>query len=996
MKLNQRFFWLMMAIFLAFMLAAWLLFVQWEDRVNREWGRHFASHQSAFNKLRTFSPLLREIELARQMAADPAIIDMALREQDETALRRGVGVLEEYRLKFRDRSYFAAFAASGHYYFNDAENRYAGRQMRYTLSPDSAADKWFYATLADGREYQINLDPDVHLNVVKVWVNVKLMQGNKTLGVIGTGLDLTEFLKQTVGTSVEGVHNIYVDASRAIQLHTDPSQIDYMTIAKEVTQRKKVDHLLQGGDDVERLRLGMREVDANPSVKSSLWVTYQGVRHLLVVTKLPEIGWYDLTLVDTENLRPIRQAGSMLAVFMLAFLLALIAMGVALRRWILRPVARLRASVERMQRGEVVGNMGEMGSVEFSDLSSAFVTMAIEVGEARHEVETKLSELEQIDAELKRVNASLEDKVAQRTTQLRQSESRFRQMFERHSSPMLLVEPESGEVIAANRAAAGFYGYSVEQMCRMNIAQINVLNAHEIAAERQRALNSQCNYFVFPHRLASGEVRTVEVHSSPVEVEGRPLLFSIIHDITERMRLEGQMHELAFYDGLTGLPNRRLLVDRLGKVLVACARSHRHGALMFLDLDHFKKINDLYGHDQGDQLIVEVARRIQSCIRELDSAARFGGDEFVVMLDGLSVNRDEAAVQAEVVAEKIRSALEQPYSLKRATEGSSEDVVSYYCSSSIGVTVFGDRDENTDLLLKRTDMAMYLSKEAGRNTIRFYDPEMQAAIEVRAALESDLREAIERRQFELFYQAQVNYAGKLLGAEALLRWHHPVRGLVHPGEFISLAEETGLILPIGGWVLETVCAQLARWRGDPLFGNITLAVNVSAKQFRQPDFAGQVQAVVMKHGINPASLKLELTESLVLEEVDDAIAKMKFLKEYGIGLSIDDFGTGYSSLSYLKRLPLSQIKLDQSFIRSITTDQGDRVMVMTVVDLGMNFELDVVAEGVETEAQLRLLHRYGCDIFQGYLFGVPLAAVDFEESERLRRVSQANLKGRSH
>jgi diguanylate cyclase (GGDEF)-like protein/PAS domain S-box-containing protein len=589
-------------------------------------------------------------------------------------------------------------------------------------------------------------------------------------------------------------------------------------------------------------------------------------------------------------------------------------------------------------------------------------------------LQSSYRERKRLDDELQRTNASLEEKVIKRTQDLQQSEARFRQMFEHHASPMLLVEPLSGDIVNANRAAARFYGYSIAQMKAMNIAQISTSPPQEVAEQRLQAQNQERNYFVFPHRLANGEERTVEVHSSPVEVEGRRLLFSIIHDITERKQLEEQMHDLAFYDPLTKLPNRRLLLDRLGKALLTCARTRRYGALMFLDLDYFKKINDLHGHDIGDKLLVEVANRILACIREQDSAARFGGDEFVVMLEGLSESQIEAVTQAEVVAEKIRSALAQPYSLKQENE-----VIVHHCSSSIGVSVFRRHDETMEQLLKWTDMAMYRAKDSGRNAIRFFDPDMQTAIENRAALEADLHAALEQHQFSLFYQVQVNAAGKPQGAEVLLRWQHPQRGLVLPAQFIPLAEETGLIVPIGAWVMDTACAQIKRWRDRPAFQNLVLAVNVSAKQFRQPDFAEQVQKAVVRHGITAMSLKLELTETLVLDNIDDTVTKMQALKDFGVSFSMDDFGTGYSSLSYLKRLPLDQIKIDQSFVRNISTDKADMVMVMTMVDLGMNFEVDVIAEGVETETQFQLLHRYGCASFQGNLFGRPLPLEQFEQ-----------------
>ncbi|MBI5862678.1 MAG: EAL domain-containing protein [Rhodocyclales bacterium] len=472
----------------------------------------------------------------------------------------------------------------------------------------------------------------------------------------------------------------------------------------------------------------------------------------------------------------------------------------------------------------------------------------------------------------------------------------------------------------------------------------------------------------------------------PVEYWAQPLIqgdecvgaVATFLDITERKRLEEQLHDLAFYDVLTKLPNRRLLLDRLDRALISCARTRRHGALLFLDLDHFKSLNDLHGHDVGDQLLMEVAQRIRGCIRDRDSAARLGGDEFVVMLEDLSETLADAVIQVETVAEKIREALAQPYSLHRRRAGGDAEQIVHRSSSSIGVVVFSGHGESIEQLLQRADMAMYRAKSAGRNAIRFFDPAMQAAIETRAALEADLHLALEQRQLRLFYQMQVDDRGRPIGAEVLVRWRHPRRGLVSPAHFIPLAEETGLIVPIGAWALDTACAQLRCWRDRPSFSTLVLAVNVSARQFRQADFVAQVLSALHKHGIPPAALKLELTESLVLEDVEDTIAKMQALKTVGVGFSMDDFGTGYSSLSYLKRLPLDQIKIDQSFVRDITTDHGDTVMVATIIGLGLSFEMEVIAEGVETETQHAQLRCLGCAFFQGYLFGKPVPVEEFE------------------
>ena len=446
-------------------------------------------------------------------------------------------------------------------------------------------------------------------------------------------------------------------------------------------------------------------------------------------------------------------------------------------------------------------------------------------------------------------------------------------------------------------------------------------------------------------------------------------------DITVRKSAEEQIKTLAFYDPLTGLPNRRLLMDRLEQALAASARHMRKGALLFVDLDNFKTINDTVGHYQGDRMLEQVAKRLATCVREGDTVARLGGDEFVVMLEDLSEQDIEAATQAETVAEKVLTTLVQTYQL-----GSYE----HRGSASIGITLFGDGShESIEEPLKRADLAMYQAKTAGRNTLRFFDPQMQAVVTARAAMEAGLWEALERRQFLLHYQAQVSGNHRITGVEALVRWQHPQRGLVPPAEFIPLSEETGLILPLGRWVLEAACAQLVQWAGRPEMANLTISVNVSAKQFSQADFVAVVLAVLESTGANPQRLKLELTESLLVTQIESVIAKMDALKARGVGFALYDFGTGYSSLTYLKRFPLDQLKIDQSFVRDILTDSNDAAIAKMVIVLAESLGLSVIAEGVETEAQRHFLTQQGCYAYQGYLFSRPLPTDEFEQFFRV-------------
>ncbi|WP_342721107.1 EAL domain-containing protein [Acidovorax sp. FHTAMBA] len=436
----------------------------------------------------------------------------------------------------------------------------------------------------------------------------------------------------------------------------------------------------------------------------------------------------------------------------------------------------------------------------------------------------------------------------------------------------------------------------------------------------------------------------------------------VARDITERKLAEAEIQRLAFYDELTGLPNRRLLMDRLERAASACAREGSHGALLFLDLDNFKDINDTMGHEWGDRLLVQVGMRIGASVRATDTVARLGGDEFVVVLQGLNAELQAAGAEAEAVALKMLTALNQPYTVQNSE---------VHSTPSIGIALFRDVQLPVQELLQRADLAMYQAKAKGRNTLCFFDPAMQAAVTARSALEGDMRQGLLRSEFLLHYQPVVDEAGQVLGAEALVRWHHPQRGMVSPGDFIPLAEQTGLILPLGRQVLTLACQQLAQWAAAPATAMWSLAVNVSAQEFRQPDFADGVLSVLRAAGADPARLKLELTESLLLHDVEDSILKMQALRTQGVGFSLDDFGTGYSSLSYLKRLPLDQLKIDQSFVRDVLTDPNDATIACTIITLARSLGLDVVAEGVETEGQRAFLLRNGCRQFQGYLFGRP-------------------------
>ncbi len=440
----------------------------------------------------------------------------------------------------------------------------------------------------------------------------------------------------------------------------------------------------------------------------------------------------------------------------------------------------------------------------------------------------------------------------------------------------------------------------------------------------------------------------------------------------ERRKLEQlaqQARRLTYFDALTGLPNRTLLKERLQQALTVSSRSGCCGALLFIDLDHFKNLNDTLGHDQGDRLLLQVAQRLLRSGRETNTVAHLGGDKFAVLLEDLSMNLQEASAQAGFVGEKIRILLSDPYRL---------DERSYVSTPSIGITLFDHGKGACETLLQQAELAMYQSKSAGRNALSFFDSKLQALVSARVAMEEDLRQALQEDQFVLHYQPQVSH-DVVIGAEALVRWQHPQRGMVSPAEFIPVAEESGLILPLGLWVLETACRQLAAWASRPEMAPLTIAVNVSAHQFHQSDFVDQVLAVLVRTGANPQRLKLELTESMLVTNIEDVIAKMSALKATGISFSLDDFGTGYSSLAYLTRLPLAQLKIDRSFVMNIEGSDNAAVICAAIVSLAHSLKLKVVAEGVETEAQLYFLNTvHRCDVIQGYLHSRPLPLGDFE------------------
>lgn len=544
-------------------------------------------------------------------------------------------------------------------------------------------------------------------------------------------------------------------------------------------------------------------------------------------------------------------------------------------------------------------------------------------------------------------------------------------VFESHEA--IMVTDANANIVRVNEAFTKVTGYTPEEVVGKNPRMLQSgIHSKGFYREMWDRINREGSWQgeIFDKRK-DGEIYPKWLTVSSVKNNRGQVTHYVggFTDISEYKAAQEKILNLAFYDQLTGLPNRRLLLERLERALAVGARNQRFGAVLYLDMDQFKTINDTQGHDCGDEVLQEIAKRIRATVRQEDTIARLGGDEFVVLLEDASADQEQAAAQAKIVGDKLLEVLARTYHV-RGKE--------YPGSVSIGVTLYRGSHEGVHELLKRADLAMYEAKRVGRNTMRFFDPVMQETLDKRTQLEFDLRHALEEGQFRLYYQKQVGSSGRVTGAEVLLRWMHPRRGLVPPLEFIPLAEETGLIIPIGKWVLEESCRRLRAWEGMEKTKNLVLSVNISAREFKQVDFVDSVKEILLQTGINPSLLSLEITESMLLENMEEFIGKMKWLREIGISFALDDFGTGYSSLSYLKRLPINQLKIDRSFVKDLGVDKSDEAIAQTIIQMGKTLGMEVVAEGVETHAQSEMLKQFGCHSYQGYLFGKPVAVEEFE------------------
>ena len=595
---------------------------------------------------------------------------------------------------------------------------------------------------------------------------------------------------------------------------------------------------------------------------------------------------------------------------------------------------RVRGAIAKIAAGRRDARIGQAtGVAELDALSEGIDQMALEIGKR--------------EGELQRLSMVIEQ-----------------------SPESIVITDTAGCILYVNEAFQRITGYARDEVLGRNP---RILNG---------GLTPRATYEQMWATLLAGEVWRGEFHNvrkdgsaylelatiAPIKDAGGTVTHyvAVKEDITQRKQSEALLHRLAYFDALTGLPNRALLHDRIAQAIRSGVRRESFGMLMLVDIDRFRQLNDTLGHAAGDRLLCEVAARLRASVREEDTVARHGDDDFAVLVERIGETEADALSHAEYVARKLQRTLQQPYVLG-GTEGDR-----HFATLSFGISLFHDGVSSLESLLKQAEVALYRAKQDGRDIVRFFNPEMQAVVDAHARLEARMHEALEANAFRLFFQPQVNRRGVVIGAEALLRW--PLDGgvMVSPAEFIPLAEDTGHIVRLGSWVLRSACAQLARWQMNETTRHLKIAVNVSARQFHQPDFVASVKDTVRAAGVDPCRLELELTESAILSDMDETIRRMNELRALGIRFALDDFGTGYSSLSYLKRLPLDQLKIDQSFVRDMAEDEGSEAIVLAILSLSHALGLEVVAEGVERPEQRDFLRHHGCDCFQGYLFGKPL------------------------
>ena len=689
-------------------------------------------------------------------------------------------------------------------------------------------------------------------------------------------------------------------------------------------------------------RIGLRS--NAPAVKEMLGqqsgfvrsIDYQGAKRFYAFSPIANTSWIAFVSLDEAAVfTPLIHLALVRLMIAVAVLLLILTVALRTLKRIAKPVEAISKTIGKVASGYTTARVTPDGPSEILHIGMQLNTML----DARQEGEAKLQ----------------------------QSEQRYRTLTE--WTPESLLVHDGKSIVYANPAAIKLLGaHSLEELISKPLFDYIHPNFHQIV--RERIASRKLPLMEQQYCTLDGRTLYVEIQSTPMVYDGKECIQSALHDITARKIAEEQNLHLVFYNPLTDLPNRRLLIDRLQVVLATNRRKSHFGALLYVDLDNFKTLNDTLGHEAGDQFILEMGQRLVHVMRAEDTVAHLGADDFIILINDLGTSLDQVIFEVKNRGEQILETIRAECQI---------DGAPYRGTASIGITLFGRKEDTVEELLKQVDLAMYQAKDAGHNTLRFFDANMQAEIMKQSALENGLREALAQHQFHLYFQAQMEGEGRLIGAEALVRWQHPTLGLIGPGEFIPATEKTGLIIPLGNWVLEAACRQLKMWDHHPHYAGITLSVNISAHQLRQGNFTQQVIEAIHQTGVNPNLLKLELTESVLLDDIQDTISKMTALRSHGVRFSLDDFGTGYSSLTYLRQLPLDQLKIDQSFIAELPDNGNACSIVRTIIALGKSLGMVVIAEGVETEAQRQFLNDNGCHFYQGYLFSKPLPIDEFTD-----------------
>lgn len=760
--------------------------------------------------------------------------------------------------------------------------------------------------------------------------------------VLGLGVPIFDQYKNVIGV-LAGVINL-TSANSLVELHQTYMGKEERFLIVDAKHRiivtaSEQDRVMEQLPPVGVSRALDRFIDGFEGV--DIFINPRGDEILTAVKHIPIAGWYAAIALPTQiAFAPIRKLERNL--MLAAVLLSLFASGMAW--WILgRQLAPLQKMASQL---------------------SAFK------GQDHAELKLTYNRHDEIGQLVQSFNGLIEE-LSNRQKLLKESTELHRMAFRTSPDAVSMTKIPSGVYLDVNDGFTKLFGWSRNEVVGKTPTDLGMWQNQEDRSAFIQALQAtgHCENFEATFLSRHGKPIPVLVSGNTMILNGERCLLAVTHDISIRKAAQEEIQELSFTDTLTGLPNRRFYSERFVESLARSIANHELNALIYIDLDNFKSLNESFGHDKGDLLLRQVAKRIKDNVRDTDFVMRITGDKFLILLESLSTSVQLATNEIELLMIKLLGVLSLPYQLSG---------LEYFSSCSMGAAVFGDEQESAAEVLNKAELAMYRAKAAGRNSWRVFSPEMQVLVSSRAMLEVHLREALRDHQFLLYYQPQVDEYGKMVGVESLIRWHSPQRGVVSPSDFIPLAEETGLIVPLGLWALEEACRQLVRWSAIPERAHLTIAVNVSANQFNQEDFVAQVLSILKRTGAQADRLKLELTESVLVNQVERVIEKMNLLKIVGVKFSLDDFGTGFSSLSYLKRMPLDQLKIDQSFTRDILTDMNDEAIARTVVALGKTLGFSVIAEGVETRSQRNMLYAMGCVLYQGYLFSKPLSIEELE------------------